>query len=82
MIQFQKAFPDKRVAFVDTEHALDPKYATALGLNMDELVFSQPDTAEQALTIIDALAESGEISLIVLDSVAKLSPKKEVEGSI
>lgn len=58
MIQFQKEFPEKRVAFIDTEHALDPAYATALGLNMDEIVFSQPDTAEQALEIMDALAGS------------------------
>lgn len=82
MIEFQKAFPDKRVAFVDTEHALDPKYARSLGLNMDEIILSQPDNAEQALTVMDALAESGEISLLILDSVAKLSPKKEVEGNI
>ena len=82
MIQFQRSFPDKRVAFIDTEHALDPNYATALWLNMNEIVFSQPDTAEQALSIIDALAESWEISLIVLDSVAKLAPKKEVEWNI
>lgn len=82
MIQFQKQFPEKRVAFIDTEHALDPAYATALGLNMNEIVFSQPDTAEQALEIMDALAGSGEVSLIILDSVAKLSPKKEVEWSI
>lgn len=82
MIKFQEAFPEKRVAFIDTEHALDPKYATSLGLNMSEIVFSQPDTAEQALSIYDALAGSGDISLIVLDSVAKLSPKKEVEGNI
>lgn len=82
MIQYQQAFPDKRVAFIDTEHALDPKYAKGLWLNMDEVLFAQPDSAEQALSIIAALAESGEVSLIVLDSVAKLSPKKEVEWNI
>lgn len=82
MIQFQKAFPEKRVAFIDMEHALDPDYAKGLGLNMDEIIFSQPNSAEEALTIFHALAESGEVSLIVLDSVAKLAPKKEVEGNI
>lgn len=67
-------------AFVDNEHALDPTYATAIGVDMDELVFSQPDSAEQTIDIIDALVRSGEVDLIVVDSVAAMTPKKELEG--
>lgn len=67
-------------AFVDMEHALDFIYARNLGINTDDLVFSQPENAEQAIEIIDALVKTGEVSLIVLDSVAAMIPKKELDG--
>lgn len=66
-------------AFVDAEHAFDPAYATKLGVNIDELIFSQPDYGEQALEIVEALARSGAVDLIVVDSVAALTPKAEIE---
>ena len=69
-------------AFVDAEHALDPSYAAALGVNIDELYVSQPDTGEQALEITEALIRSGAIDLIVIDSVAALVPKAEIEGEM
>lgn len=69
-------------AFIDAEHALDPKYARALGVNTDELIVSQPDTGEQALEIADHLARSGAIDLIVVDSVAALVPKAEIDGDM
>lgn len=69
-------------AFIDVEHALDPIYAKALGVNVDELLISQPDTAEQALEIADLLIRSGSIDVIVLDSVAALVPKQEIEGEM
>ena len=62
-------------AFVDAEHALDPQYAKKLGVDLDELLISQPDTGEQALEIIDTLVRSGAVSLVVVDSVAALTPK-------
>lgn len=68
------------VAFIDAEHALDPTYARALGVNIDELLISQPDTGEQALEITEALVRSGAIDAIVVDSVAALVPKTEIEG--
>jgi recombination protein RecA len=67
-------------AFVDAEHALDPKYARALGVNTDELIVSQPDTGEQALEITEQLVRSGAVDVIVVDSVAALVPKAEIEG--
>ena len=67
-------------AFVDAEHALDPQYAKKLGVNLDELLISQPDTGEQALEIVDTLVRSGAVSLVVVDSVAALTPKSELEG--
>ena len=70
------------VAFIDAEHALDVEYAKKLGLNIDELLLSQPDTGEQALEIADSLIRSGAIALIVIDSVAALVPKAELEGDI
>ena len=70
------------VAFVDAEHALDPTYARALGVNIDEMLISQPDTGEQALDIVDALVRSGAIDIIVVDSVAALVPKAEIEGDM
>ena len=69
-------------AFVDAEHALDPNYARKLGVNLDELLISQPDTGEQALEIVDTLVRSGAVSLIVVDSVAALTPKSEIEGDM
>lgn len=69
-------------AFVDAEHALDPVYAKALGVNLDELYVSQPDTGEQALDITQALVESKSIDVIVVDSVAALTPKAEIEGEM
>ena len=67
-------------AFVDAEHALDPVYAKKLGVNTEELLISQPDAGEQALEIADTLVKSGSISVIVIDSVAALTPKAEIEG--
>jgi recombination protein RecA len=69
-------------AFVDAEHALDPTYAEKLGVNVDELLVSQPDTGEQALEITDMLVRSGAVDVIVVDSVAALTPKAEIEGEM
>ena len=69
-------------AFVDAEHALDPQYAKKLGVDLDELLISQPDTGEQALEIIDTLVRSGAVGLVVVDSVAALTPKSELEGEM
>ena len=69
-------------AFVDAEHALDPNYARKLGVNLDELLISQPDTGEQALEIVDTLVRSGAVSMVVVDSVAALTPKSEIEGDM
>lgn len=69
-------------AFIDAEHALDTGYAQKLGVNLDELLISQPDTGEQALEIVDALVNSGAVNLIVVDSVAALTPKAEIEGDM
>jgi len=70
------------VAFVDAEHALDPGYAKRLGVNVDDLLISQPDTGEQALEIVDMLVRSGAIDTIIIDSVAALTPKAEIEGEM
>jgi len=69
-------------AFVDAEHALDPAYAEKLGVNVDELLVSQPDTGEQALEITDMLVRSGAVDIVVVDSVAALTPKAEIEGEM
>ncbi|WP_301292178.1 recombinase RecA [Paenibacillus tyrfis] len=69
-------------AFIDAEHALDPLYASKLGINIDELLLSQPDTGEQALEIAEALVRSGAVDIIVIDSVAALVPKAEIEGEM
>ncbi len=69
-------------AFVDAEHALDPTYAEKLGVNVDELLVSQPDTGEQALEITDMLVRSGAVDVVVVDSVAALTPKAEIEGDM
>ncbi|MFF2449778.1 recombinase RecA [Neobacillus sp. NPDC058068] len=71
-----------QAAFIDAEHALDPTYAQKLGVNIDELLLSQPDTGEQALEIAEALVRSGAIDIIVVDSVAALVPKAEIEGEM
>ncbi|QUE85202.1 recombinase RecA [Exiguobacterium alkaliphilum] len=71
-----------QAAFVDAEHALDPKYAKNLGVNIDELLLSQPDTGEQALEIAEALVRSGAVDILVVDSVAALVPKAEIEGEM
>ena len=71
-----------RAAFIDAEHALDPVYAERLGVNIDELLLSQPDTGEQALEICDALVRSEAISIIVIDSVAALVPQAEIDGEM
>ena len=69
-------------AFVDAEHALDPAYAEKIGINLDDLLISQPDTGEQALEITDMLVRSGAVDMIVVDSVAALTPKAEIEGDM
>jgi recombination protein RecA len=69
-------------AFIDAEHALDPLYAERIGVNVDELLVSQPDTGEQALEIADMLVRSGAVDVIVIDSVAALTPKAEIEGDM
>ncbi|HQR22746.1 MAG TPA: ATPase domain-containing protein, partial [Burkholderiaceae bacterium] len=69
-------------AFIDAEHALDIQYAQKLGVNLQDLLVSQPDTGEQALEIADALVRSGSVDLIVIDSVAALTPKAEIEGEM
>lgn len=69
-------------AFIDAEHALDPQYARRLGVNTDEMLISQPDTGEQALEITDMLVRSGSVDIVVVDSVAALTPKAEIEGEM
>ena len=71
-----------RAAFIDAEHAIDPVYARNLGVNIDELILSQPDSGEQALEILDMLASSGGVSLVVVDSVAALVPQAELDGEM
>lgn len=78
--QAQKA--GKTCAFVDAEHALDPIYAAKLGVNVEELLVSQPDTGEQALEICDMLVRSGAVDVVIVDSVAALTPKAEIEGEM
>ena len=70
------------VAFVDAEHALDPDYAAAIGVDIDSMLVSQPDTGEQALEITDALVRSGAVDVVVVDSVAALTPRQEIEGEM
>ena len=71
-----------RAAFIDAEHALDPVYSKQLGVNIDELLLSQPDTGEQALEICEALVRSGAVDIVVIDSVAALVPQAEIEGEM
>lgn len=82
MIQAQKDSPEKRVAFIDAEHAFDRNYAENLGLDMSQVIISQPDSGEQALEIAEALIASGKISVCIIDSVAALTPKSEIEGEM
>ncbi|MGL6250321.1 MAG: ATPase domain-containing protein, partial [Billgrantia desiderata] len=72
----------KTCAFIDAEHALDPSYAEKLGVNLDDLLVSQPDTGEQALEICDMLVRSGGVDVIIIDSVAALTPRAEIEGEM
>ncbi|MGL6052429.1 MAG: ATPase domain-containing protein, partial [Aeromonas salmonicida] len=72
----------KVCAFIDAEHALDPIYAAKLGVNVDDLLISQPDTGEQALEICDMLVRSNAVDVIIVDSVAALTPKAEIEGEM
>jgi recombination protein RecA len=69
-------------AFIDAEHAMDPEYSKRLGVKIDELLISQPDTGEQALEIVESLVRSGKMDVIVIDSVAALTPKDEIEGDM
>ena len=69
-------------AYIDAEHAMDPVYARAIGVNVDDLLISQPDTGEQALEIVDMLIRSGALDVIVIDSVAALTPRAEIEGDM
>ena len=71
-----------RAAFVDSEHALDPEYAKKIGVKIDDLLISQPDSGEQALDIVEALVRSGAIDVVVIDSVAALTPRAELEGEM
>lgn len=71
-----------KCAFIDVEHAIDPKYAGAIGVKFDELIFAQPNSGEEALQILETLTKSGALSIIVVDSVAALTPKAELEGEI
>ena len=72
----------KTCAFIDAEHALDPIYAAKLGVDVKELLVSQPDNGEQALEICDALVRSGAVDVVIVDSVAALTPKAEIEGEM
>jgi recombination protein RecA len=78
--EVQKA--GENAAFIDAEHALDPAYAKKLGVDIDNLVLAQPDYGEQALQIAEELAKTGAVKLIVVDSVAALTPKAEIEGDM
>src|SRR6185295_3793860 len=69
-------------AFIDAEHAMDPEYSKKIGVKIDELLISQPDTGEQALEIVDSLVRTGKLDVIVIDSVAALTPKDEIEGDM
>src|SRR5205085_5371436 len=69
-------------AYIDAEHAMDPAYAAAIGVDIDELLISQPDTGEQALEIVDTLIRSGALDVVVIDSVAALTPRAEIEGEM
>lgn len=82
LAEVQKADLTRKVAYIDVEQALDPRYSETLGLNMSEVVFSQPGCMEDALDIIGDLVSTGEISAIVLDSVAQLASRKEIEGDM
>src|SRR5690606_6459588 len=77
---FQKR--GERCAFIDAEHAFDRQYAEALGVDMNSLIISQPDNGEQALEVADTLISTGKIAFVVIDSVAALTPKAEIEGEM
>ncbi len=81
----QKTFPKKRVAFIDMEHSFSAEYAERLGIKLDDMLFSQPDSGEQALKVVEALSKTGEVSIIIVDSVANMTTmaanEKEIDGS-
>jgi len=82
MVEAQKKYPDKKVAIIDSEASYDKDYAEALGLDMNKVIICQPDNGEQGLDIADILVASGEISMLLVDSIATLTPKRELEGEI
>lgn len=82
MIQAQKQYPDKSVVFIDVEHALDLNWAVRMGIDLDRFEHGQPETAEEALTILEEYAKTGGISILGLDSIPALLPQKEMEGEI
>ena len=82
MIEAQKKYPEKKVVFIDAEHAFDIDYAEAIGLDVENFIISQPDNGESGLEIASELIDSGEVSMVVIDSIAALTPKKEIEGEI
>lgn len=81
-INAQKKYPDKHIAFIDTEHAIDKKYAEHLGMDLDRALISQPDTGERAIEIADTLIRSNQVSIVIVDSVAGLTPQAELEGAV
>jgi len=81
-VEAQKAFPDKKVLIIDAEHALDRRYCKNLGLDMKNVVISQPDNGEQGLEILETFISSGRISIAIIDSIAALTPKSEIEGEM
>lgn len=82
MVESQKKKPNKAVGFIDFEHAFDKEYAKKLGLNTDKVIFSQPDNAEMGLNILLKMLKSGKMSMVVIDSVAAMAPKAELEGEV
>ena len=82
MVHAQKKYPNKKVAIIDAEHAMSIDYCKALGLNVDNLIFCQPDSGDQGLDIAEELIESGEISFMLIDSIAALTPKAEIDGDM
>jgi recombination protein RecA len=82
IVEAQKAYPDKHTAFIDAEHALDPIYAKAIGVDLDRMIISQPDSGEQALEITEAFIRSGDVSIVVIDSVDALTPEATLRGEM
>lgn len=82
LVESQKKYPNKKVAIIDSENSFDRIYAESLGLDMSRVIISQPDNGQQGLDIADILVDSGEISMLLVDSIATLTPKQELEGEI